>query len=33
VNKARALITALEIAHQGLDPAPGGQGGNKRKKN
>jgi anthranilate synthase component I len=32
VNKARALLTALEIAHLGLDPAPGGFRLKKRKK-
>jgi anthranilate synthase component 1 len=30
VNKARALLTALEIAHSGLDPAPGGHAKAKR---
>jgi anthranilate synthase component I len=32
VNKARALLTALEIAHRGLDPAPGGAKLGHRKK-
>ena len=32
VNKARALLTALEIAHRGLDPAPGGAKLGSRKK-
>ena len=32
VNKARALLTALEIAHLGLDPAPGSFPVKKRKK-
>ena len=32
VNKARALITALEIAHRGLDPAPGGAKLRSRKR-
>jgi anthranilate synthase component I len=32
VNKARALLTALEIAHMGLDPAPGGHKLKNRKK-
>jgi anthranilate synthase component 1 len=32
VNKARALITALEIAHRGLDPAPGGHAKALRQK-
>src|SRR6267143_671371 len=31
VNKARALLTALEIAHSGLDPAPGGHAKAKRR--
>jgi len=30
VNKARALLTALEIAHSGSDPAPGGHAKAKR---
>jgi hypothetical protein len=32
VNKARALLTALELAHRGLDPAPGGARLGSRKK-
>src|SRR5579862_4577849 len=32
VNKARALITALEIAHRGDDPAPGGRANGLRRK-
>jgi anthranilate synthase component 1 len=32
VNKARALLTALEIAHRGLDPAPGGHALRKARK-
>jgi anthranilate synthase component 1 len=32
VNKARALLTALEIAHLGLDPAPGGFPVKRRRK-
>jgi anthranilate synthase component 1 len=32
VNKARALITALEIAHRGDDPAPGGFKARHRNK-
>ena len=31
VNKARALLTALEIAHRGDDPAPGGFKAKHRK--
>jgi len=32
VNKARALLTALEIAHRGDDPAPGGHSGLRARK-
>ncbi|MGH9680728.1 MAG: anthranilate synthase component I [Candidatus Acidiferrales bacterium] len=32
VNKARALLTALEIAHESLDPASGGHPKNRRRK-
>jgi anthranilate synthase component 1 len=32
VNKARALLTALEIAHRGDDPAPGGRNRRIRKR-
>ena len=32
VNKARALLTALEFAHRGHDPAPGGAKLRSRKK-
>jgi anthranilate synthase component I len=32
VNKARALLTALEIAHRGLDPASGGKAKPSRRK-
>jgi anthranilate synthase component 1 len=32
VNKARALLTALEIAHSGSDPAPGGNSKTRRRR-
>jgi anthranilate synthase component 1 len=32
VNKARALLTALEMAHSGFDPAAGGHAKAKRRR-